>query len=145
MLLIENRRQNQLLEEYAKQIEKITLLEERNRLAGDLHDTIGHTFTSVIMGLDATSFLIENSPMKAREHVERLSLVMRTSLGDIRTHIHQIASSNEKDELIHQLENIANDFSIHTKTRIEVNQIGLEMVDITSQGTIILFVVFKNH
>ena len=31
--LEENCRQNQLLEEYAKQIEKVTLLEERNRLA----------------------------------------------------------------------------------------------------------------
>jgi signal transduction histidine kinase len=61
-LLVENRRQNQLLKEYARQIEKVTLLEERNRLARDLHDTVGHTFTSVIMGLDAASFLMKTSP-----------------------------------------------------------------------------------
>ncbi|MBW9234690.1 hypothetical protein JQK62_21055, partial [Leptospira santarosai] len=84
MLLEENRRQNQLLEDYAKQIEKVTLLEERNRLARDLHDTVGHTYTSVIMGLDAASFLLKTSPEKAQGQVERLSDVMRKSLGEIR-------------------------------------------------------------
>ena len=41
-----------VLEQYAKQVERLTLLEERNRMASELHDTAGHTFTSVIVGID---------------------------------------------------------------------------------------------
>lgn len=118
-LLEENRRQNQLLEEYAKQIEKITLLEERNRLARDLHDTVGHTYTSVIMGLDAASYLIETSPAKAKEQVERLGDVMRQSLGEIRTHIHQIAPAGEPEELVARLKRVANQFTLHTKIHVD--------------------------
>ncbi|MBY0146231.1 sensor histidine kinase [Neobacillus niacini] len=138
ILLVENRRQNQLLEEYAKQIEKVTLLEERNRLARDLHDTVGHTFTSVIMGLDAASYLIKTSPEKAQEQVDMLSGVMRESLGEIRTQIHQISPSGEREELPSQLEKIANEFAVHTKTTIHLEFIGHQDINISSQATITL-------
>jgi signal transduction histidine kinase len=138
LLLEENQRQNQLLEEYAKQIEKVTLLEERDRLARDLHDTIGHTYTSVIMGLDAAAFLMENSPTKAKEQVERLSSVMRESLGDIRSHIHQISSNDEKEELVSQLRHIAEEFALHTKTEINFQHDTRDTLNISTQGTIAL-------
>jgi signal transduction histidine kinase len=137
ILLEENRRQNQLLEDYAKQIEKITLLEERNRLARDLHDTIGHTYTSVIMGLDAASFLIATTPEKAKEQVELLSNVMRKSLGEVRSHIHQISPSEEKEEeLSTQLRTVANEFALHTKIDIHFNYLGQLKHPISSQGTL---------
>lgn len=138
LLLVENRRQNQLLEEYAKQIEKVTLLEERNRLARDLHDTVGHTFTSVIMGLDAASFLMKTSPEKAQEQVDVLSDVMRKSLRDIRTQIHQISPSEEKEEVPSQLKKIADEFALHTKTNIYFEHIGQHDINISTQATITL-------
>ncbi len=138
LLLEENRRQNQLLEEYAKQIEKVTLLEERNRLARDLHDTVGHTFTSVIMGLDAASFLIKTSPDKAQEQVERLNAVLRKSLGGIRAQIHQISPNEEREELPCQLKKIADDFALHTKTVIHFEPTNIIEMKISSQGSITL-------
>jgi signal transduction histidine kinase len=136
ILLEENRRQNQLLEEYARQIEKITLLEERNRLARDLHDTIGHTYTSVIMGLDAASFLIGTSSNQAQEQIDLLSNVMRKSLGEVRSHIHQISPSEEKEELSTQLRTIANEFALHTKIDIHFNHFDQLNHHISSQGTL---------
>ncbi|MFA7746330.1 histidine kinase, partial [Salinicoccus roseus] len=51
-LLVSNYRQNEVirnqklvLEQYLSQIEQITLLEERDRLSKDLHDTMGHSYT----------------------------------------------------------------------------------------------------
>ncbi|RAP28208.1 hypothetical protein C2W64_00419 [Brevibacillus laterosporus] len=35
-----------ILEQYSSQIERLTLLEERYRMARELHDTIGHTISS---------------------------------------------------------------------------------------------------
>jgi signal transduction histidine kinase len=137
-LLVENRRQNQLLKEYARQIEKVTLLEERNRLARELHDTVGHTFTSVIMGLDAASYLMKTSPEKAQEQVDVLSDVMRKSLREIRTQIHQISPSEEREDVPSQLKKIADEFALHTKTNIHFEHIGLHEINISSQATITL-------
>lgn len=46
------REQNAVLEQYLSQIERITLAEERSRLSKELHDTVGHAYTSLIMGLE---------------------------------------------------------------------------------------------
>ena len=46
------RKQNAVLEQYMSQIERITLAEERNRLSSELHDTVGHAYTSIIMGME---------------------------------------------------------------------------------------------
>lgn len=138
LLLEENRRQNQLLEEYARQIEKVTLLEERNRLARDLHDTIGHTFTSVIVGLDAASYLIGTFPEKAKDQVDLLSDVMRKSLGEIRNHIHQISPNGNTEELSAQLKEIADEFALHTKIEIKFEQENPQELSLSSQGTITL-------
>ncbi|TSI11059.1 sensor histidine kinase [Lysinibacillus sp. BW-2-10] len=138
MLLEENRRQNQLLEKYAKQIEKITLLEERNRLAKDLHDTIGHTFTSVIMGLDAASFLQKKSPDKAQEQIDLLRNVMRKSLDEVRSQIHQISPNEEKEDISTQLKKVVNDFALHTQLEINFEHLGSQDLSISTQGTITL-------
>jgi len=118
-LLEENERQRQVLEQYAKQVEKITLLEERNRLARELHDTVGHTLTSVIMGLDAVSYLISEAPEEARVSVNQLRMVSRKGLEEMRKQVHHIAPGNEGGTLSVQLKRIANEFAAHTLTRIE--------------------------
>jgi signal transduction histidine kinase len=137
-LLEENRRQNQLLEQYAKQVEKVTLLEERNRLARELHDTIGHTYTSVIMGLDAAAFLIEASPEKAKDQVERLGTVMRKSLEEVRDHLHQMSpSGEEKEEFAEKLRGVADEFALHTKIEIKFESSGGNVTP-SIQGSIAL-------
>ncbi|GIP34037.1 sensor histidine kinase [Paenibacillus sp. J2TS4] len=114
------RQQNDALEQYARQVESLTLLEERNRLARELHDTVGHTFTSVIMGMDAVSYLIETHPDKAKEKLEVLRDVTRTGLQEVRKSIHQIAPIDDKAPLAQQISRLANEFAIHTGTSVRV-------------------------
>jgi len=45
-------KQNKALQQYAQQVEKLTLAEERNRLAVELHDTVGHSLVSLVIGMD---------------------------------------------------------------------------------------------
>ncbi|TVX99862.1 sensor histidine kinase [Cohnella terricola] len=118
-LLDENERQRQVLEQYAKQVETITLLEERNRLARELHDTVGHTLTSVIMGLDAVSYLITDASEEAVVSINQLRVVSRKGLDEMRKQIHHIAPEREGETLSAQLRRIATDFAVHTDTSIE--------------------------
>lgn len=118
--------QNKALEQYAKQVEKLTLLEERNRLARELHDTVGHTFTSVIMGMDAVSYLIETAPDKAKEKLDVLREVTRNGLEEVRRSIHQIAPQNDDGTLSQQLSRLANEFALHTGTQVRIRHEGNE-------------------
>lgn len=138
-LLAENQRQyhliheqNNALEQYANQIEQLTLLEERNRMARELHDTVGHTFTSVIMGMDAVSYLIEAAPDKAKEKLDVLRGVTRNGLEEVRRSIHQMVPKEGDMLLSQQLTRLANEFALHTGTQIRFTTAG-EEYDIPKQ------------
>lgn len=118
--------QNQALEQYANQVEKLTLLEERNRMARELHDTVGHTFTSVIMGMDAVSYLMDIAPDKAKERLDVLRQVTRNGLEEVRRNIHQIAPQNEDGTFPQQMARLANEFAVHTGTRVQLHTDGEE-------------------
>jgi len=118
--------QNKSLELYAKQVEKLTLLEERNRLSRDLHDTVGHTFTSTIMGMDAVYYLIDASPSEAKANLKELLHITRNGLDEVRRHIHQIAPDKEEQSLLAALLQIGNEFSLYTGTKVLISTEGEE-------------------
>jgi signal transduction histidine kinase len=98
------------------------LLEEN-----ELHDTIGHTFTSVIMGMDAVAYLMEEAPDKAKKKLEVLRNVTRQGLDEVRRSIHQIAPIiDENSTLSTELSSLSNEFSVHTGTEIRMNVKGSE-------------------
>ncbi|MEW9052191.1 MAG: sensor histidine kinase [Neobacillus sp.] len=119
--------QNRALEQYAMEVEKLALLEERNRMARDLHDSIGHHFTSVTVGLDAVAYMIESHPQMAAEKVKSLAEVARTGLTEVRRTIHQIAPTDDHLPLSKQLDQLVNEFGIHTDTEVSFEAVGIEL------------------
>lgn len=136
-LIEENEKQRQVLEQYAKQVEKITLLEERNRLSRELHDTVGHTLTSVIVGLDAVSYLIREEPEEALQNVTQLKSISREGLEEVRRQIHHISPLKEEDSISNQLKRIADEFSLSTGTKIKLEVNGTD-TSVHPQVSIIL-------
>ncbi|SOC08439.1 signal transduction histidine kinase [Ureibacillus xyleni] len=122
------KQQNKALEQYAAEVEKLALLEERNRMARDLHDSIGHHFTSVTVGLDAISYMIKMNPNLAAEKINRLAEVARTGLEEVRRTIHQIAPIEEDVPLTELLQKLVNEFGAHTNTEFYFETIGDEPV-----------------
>ncbi len=120
------RQQNQMLEQYSKQIEKLTLAEERNRLSRDLHDTVGHTFTTTIMGMDAVYYLIDLNPEEAKKSLRELLHVTRSGLDEVRRHIHQIAPEKDGLPLSASLGQIGSEFALHTGTVVDFAAEGAE-------------------
>lgn len=118
--------QYRVLQQYAEQIEKVTLLQERNRLAQELHDTIGHHFTSVTVGLDAVAYLLETDLDLAKQKIEKLADVSRRGLEDIRKHIHQIAPTEHNAPLSSLLHQIAANFKENTDTEVQYQMQGKE-------------------
>jgi signal transduction histidine kinase len=53
---------NQSLRQYALQVEELTLNKERNRLAREIHDGLGHYLTTIHMHLQAASVLAQQRP-----------------------------------------------------------------------------------
>ncbi len=58
---------------------------ERERIARDLHDLLGHTLTVVAVKADLAARLVERDPVRAKAEMEDLQVTARTALADIRS------------------------------------------------------------
>ena len=73
------------LNEFAEQRRQAAILEERNRMARDIHDTLAQGFTGVIVQLEAAEDAIACCRRKeADEHLQRAGELARRSLSEAR-------------------------------------------------------------
>ena len=119
---------NQTLVQYAKQVESLTLVGERNRMARDLHDTLGHSFISYILGLDAVLYLMDSNPSQAKKKIEELRHYASENLDQIRETIHEIGSRKRTYLLGDYFSAMIDEFSVYTNTKVNFHVIGEEYV-----------------
>ena len=79
------------LNEFAEQSRDAAVLEERNRMARDIHDTLAQGFTGVIVQLEAAEDAIACCRRKeANEHLQRAGELARHSLSEARRSVHAL-------------------------------------------------------
>ena len=79
------------LNEFAERSRQAAILEERNRMARDIHDTLAQGFTGVIVQLEAVEDAIACCRRKeANEHLQRASELARRSLNEARRSVHAL-------------------------------------------------------
>ncbi|SFL09835.1 Signal transduction histidine kinase [Lachnospiraceae bacterium KH1T2] len=81
-----NARYEELMAENARMAKVV----ERNRIAREVHDTIGHTLTGLAAGLDACVALSANAPEALRKQLELLAEICRQGLLDVRKSVSQL-------------------------------------------------------
>src|SRR6266550_1763493 len=76
---------------FAEQSQQAAVLEERNRMARDMHDTLAQGFTGVIVQLEAAEDAIEHRrPKQVGEHLRRARGLARKSLSEARRSVHAL-------------------------------------------------------
>src|SRR4029453_15531892 len=79
------------LNEFAEQSRQSAVLEERNRMARDIHDTLAQGFTGVIVQLESAEDEMAFSRRKeANEHLRRASELARRGLNEARRSVHAL-------------------------------------------------------
>lgn len=118
------RKQNAVLEQYMSQIERITLAEERNRLSRELHDTVGHAYTSIIMGMEGL-----RSELATETGIQRLDSLLelgRKSIEEVRGYLHQMDSPQQSLSLVQSLQKLGDEFQEHARINISFRAFGDE-------------------
>lgn len=81
---------NRKLKEYASEAEKNAEMRERNRLAREIHDTLGHALTGIVAGIDACLTMIDISPEATRKQLEKIGDVARQGMTDVRRSVKKL-------------------------------------------------------
>jgi len=96
---------NQRLRIYADEIEHLAIIQERNRLAREIHDGLGHYLTTIHMQLQAAQAVLEREPKKAGESIEKARSQSQLALIDVRKSVAALRVDevqNEDFELVVQ-------------------------------------------
>ena len=83
------------LKETAEDLEEMTILQERNRIAREIHDTVGHTLTTVLLEMEAGERLMSRDPGEAVHKIRIAKEQVRRGLQDIRQSVHTLQSGRE--------------------------------------------------
>lgn len=89
-----------------EKLREVTLLKERQRIAKDIHDTAGHSMTTVIMLTEAAKLVIDDSPEEAKHKITVANLQAKNALEELRESVHLLSGSSERVSLKEQLESV---------------------------------------
>ena len=94
------------LNESKKELEKayavvaeVTALEERQRIAKEIHDTAGHSITTVIMQTEAAKRIVEKDPKEAKVKLVAANLQAKHALEELRDSVHLLSGNNAENSL----------------------------------------------
>lgn len=116
------------LQDYADKTEHMAELRERNRLAREIHDTLGHTLTGIIMTTDASLVLMDAAPDQAKQQLRLANQTAREGLNDVRRSIKALRpDALESRNLDEALENTIEKFCLTTAAKVDYTQAAGEL------------------
>jgi signal transduction histidine kinase len=87
---------NRRLREYAVQAEELATTRERNRLAREIHDGVGHYLTTVFMQIQAAEATLEGDRPRAIDALEKAKKMTQAALTDVRRSVASLRSPLEQ-------------------------------------------------
>jgi two-component system sensor histidine kinase DesK len=101
ILFGEQQRRNAELRLSQAEVRRLARVAERERIARDLHDVIGHTLSLIAVKSELAARLIERDPARARDEVSSIHLTARQALSEVREAIGGVREQGLDDALDH--------------------------------------------
>ena len=97
----EQRRAHMRLQQAYDQNERLAKIAERERIARDLHDVLGHTLSLIALKSQLASKLAERDPQRALAEIRDVERIARTSLDELREAVAGYRAAGIPSELAH--------------------------------------------
>ena len=78
---------------------ELALVAERDRVARDVHDVLGHSLTALSIKAELAARLIEVDPARARAELESIQETARQALAEVRSTVGGLRAANLEAEL----------------------------------------------
>jgi two-component system sensor histidine kinase DesK len=91
---------NRRLAESRESARQLAVVAERERIARDLHDLLGHTLTVVAVKADLAAKLVARDPSRAAAEIDDIRTTARAALADIRAAVTGMRSTTLASEIV---------------------------------------------
>lgn len=120
-LNIELKKSNNMLQDYSIKLKELTISEERNRVAQELHDSLGHSLMGLAMHLDFAENVIENQPGKAKEIVVKCRQMVGESIKGLRKTVYELKEEGGINNLEKDIYTLKDGFTVGCTVKININ------------------------
>ena len=121
---------NNRLRQYALKIENQATVEERNRIAREIHDSVGHYLTAQSIQLENVAYFFATNPVKAEQHLTKARELGKEALQNVRQSVATLRKKSlQKQSLKVTLQQLIQDFQ--STTEITVN-LHIDLISIIS-------------
>lgn len=101
------------LRDNTRDIEEITILKERNKIAREIHDTMGHTLTSALIELEAGERLLKKDQDMAIQKINLAKGQIRDGLSNIRDSVGVLNKGKEILGFVPSLKLLLEETALH--------------------------------
>lgn len=119
------------LEDANKRISELRVMEERQRIARDLHDTLGQKLSLIGLKSDLAGKLLFANPDRAKNELNDIQQTARTALKEVREMVSNMRGVKLKDEMVRIqqiLEAAQIDFSMEGNLKLKNTPLLIENV-----------------
>ncbi|AZQ39261.1 sensor histidine kinase [Streptomyces cyaneochromogenes] len=122
------------LEAYAARVAELSAATERNRLARDIHDSLGHHLTAMSVQLEMASDFQTLDPDAAQRALNEARRSVRLALGDVRQSVRALRDEATRPTLAAALAALAQDGAAGPRVTVEVSgdEDGYGAVELTA-------------
>lgn len=99
LFFADRNRANAKLRVANKEIEHLAKVAERERIARDLHDVLGHTLSVIILKSELAGKLVDSDPERAKAEIADVEQTSRTALAEVRSTIRGYRNTTLEEEL----------------------------------------------
>ena len=113
---------NEQLKEYSQKIEQLATEQERNRIARDIHDSLGHALTSLNIQMQTAVKLWDKEPAQAHYFLTQAQSLGKTAMQEVRKSVSTLREdAKEEKPLETRIETLVNDYRKGTGLSICTN------------------------
>lgn len=106
------------LKAYAAQAEDLATTRERNRVAREIHDGVGHYLTVVKTQLDAAAAILPGQPDQARAAILKAAQLTGDALDDVRRSVGALRTDTARPPLPESLQTLVQDAGLPVTLRL---------------------------
>ena len=121
-LVAELKDANEKLRKYADQVEQLATVNERNRLAREIHDSVGHYLTIVIVQIEAALAVLEKDREQSLDVLRKAQGLAQKGMAEVRRSVAALRTSeSEAHSLIDSLSTLIEECHLSgLPTRFEI-------------------------
>ena len=111
------------LKGYAARVADLATTEERNRLARDIHDSLGHHLAAINIQLEKANAYWERDPKRAEEALNHAKRTVQDALRDVRVSVNSLRQGGEPFMFEKELRTLLQRMQ-HSDLTVSLHQIG---------------------